>query len=231
MLKVNLFVAVVFKNITNFFILFFVCFAFTNSISAEEQDSASILELKKMTRMYSSTPYLQAKFKQKQIMELLGDSKSTRGELYYSSQKLRIELEGDQNTVTLFTPGVITSISYDAKNKPTQVLKSKPYPHPLLSLMFGLESTWDDFEITETFKNSKTLLEVQVKAKDPKKLPGIDRIEIALNKKKSEIIKIVYWDEIGNQTINTFVSQKKKDKVDGSKFILIPPPGVEVRNL
>ena len=209
----------------------FLILSFLFPVSAEEQDSGAIQELKKMTRTYSKTPYLQAKFKQQQIMELLGDSKTSRGELYYSSQKLRIELEGEQNSVTLFTPGVITSISYDQKNKPTQVLKSKPYPHPLLSLMFGQEKTWDDFEITNTMRDTKSVLEVQVNPKDPKKLPGIDRIQITLNKKKSEIMKIIYWDEIGNKTTNTFVSQKKKDKVDGTKFILIPPAGVEVRSL
>lgn len=219
------------NSLKNFSLIILIGFSFLCSALAEEQDLSSIDELKKMTRTYSSTPYVQAKFKQKQIMELLGDSTNARGELYYSSQKLRIELEGDQNSVTLFTPGVITSISYDKDNKPTQVLKSKPYPHPLLNIMFGEEKTWDDFQITETLKNSKALLEVQVSPKDPKKLPGIDRILISLNKKKSELIKIVYWDEIGNQTINTFVSHKKKDKVDGSKFVLIPPSGVEIKNL
>jgi outer membrane lipoprotein-sorting protein len=209
--------------ITSLFLLFFV--------QVEAADLTEIEHLKLMTKGYSSTPYLQAKFKQKQIMELLGETKSSKGELYYSSQKLRVELEGEQNSVTLFTPGVITSITYDEKQKPVQVLRSKPYPHPLLSLMFGNEDTWDDFKITKTKKNTKSILEVEVKPKNPKELPGIERIEIILNKKKNEIQKITYWDDIGNQTSNEFMSQKKKDKVDGTQFILIPPAGVEVRNL
>ncbi len=202
-----------------------------NCSLALSADSSVIKDLKEMTKSYSTTPYTHIKFRQKQIMELLGDSKSAKGELYFSSQKLRVELKGEQNSVTLFTPGVITSVSYDENGKPTQVLKSKPYPHPLLNLMFGNEKTWDDFEVTDLKRNSKTVLEVQLSPKDPKKLPGIDRIEITLNKKKHEIQKIIYWDEIGNQTTNEFTRHMKSEKVDGTKFILVPPTGVEVQNL
>ncbi len=204
----------------------------STGVYASPSETEAIEELKKMTKHYSKTSYLVAKFRQKQIMELLGDVKSAKGTLYYSNQKLRIELQGtEQNSVTLFTPGVITSISYDKDSKPTQVLKSKPYPHPLLNLMFGDYKTWDKFEVTEIRTNNKTILDAQVIPKDAKELPGIDRIDIMINKKKSELVKIVYWDEIGNKTINTFASQKTKGKIDGTKFVLVPPQGVEVKNL
>ncbi len=212
-------------------LIFALCLMFSNFSWADTIDGSVVEELKKMTKSYSAAPYFQAKFKQKQIMELLGDSKTAKGELYYSKQKLRIELKGEQNSSTLFTPGVITSVTYDEKMNPVQVLSSKPYPHPLLSLIFGDEKAWDDFEVTEVKRNTKTVLEVQLSPKDAKKIPGIDRLEVTLNKKKSEIQKIIYWDDIGNETMNEFVSQKKSEKVDGAKFILVPPSGVEVKNL
>lgn len=214
------------------FLVFQIFIVLNVSIVCAEIDGAeAISELKKMTKTYSHTPYVHVKFKQKQLMELLGDTKSAKGELFYSNKKLRIQLTGEQNSTTLFTPGVITSITYDEDSKPIQVLKSKPYPHPLLDLIFGEEKTWDDFEVTEIRRNTKSILEVQVSPKDAKKLPGIDRMDLTVNKKKNEIQKIVYWDEIGNQTTNEFVSQRKTDKVDGSKFVLVPPAGVEVKNL
>lgn len=205
--------------------------SFTNLFAEEIDGASAIKELKKMTREYSKPAYVHIKFKQKQLMELLGDKKSSKGELFYSSKKLRIELLGDQHSTTLFTPGVITSISYDENNRAIQVLKSKPYPHPLLNLIFGEENTWDDFEVTEIRRDNKSVLEVQIVPKDPKKLPGIDRMDLTVNKKKSEIQKIVYWDEIGNETTNEFITQKKSQKVDGTKFVLVPPAGVEVKNL
>lgn len=212
--------------------LFISLFLSVSNVFAEDIDgTSSIEELKKMTRTYSQSPYVHVKFKQKQLMELLGETKSSKGELFYSSKKLRIELKGEQHSTTLFTPGVITSISYDDENKAIQVLKSKPYPHPLLSLIFGEEKTWNDFTVTEVRRDTKNILEVQVSPKDPKKLPGIDRMDLTVNKKKSEIQKIIYWDEIGNETTNEFVSQKKSEKVDGTKFVLIPPAGVEVKNM
>lgn len=220
-----------FLNIAILVLNLFLCIPPYSFAETEVVDLTVIEELKKMTRTYSKAPYTHIKFKQIQLMELLGETNTSKGNLYYSNKKLRIELTGDQRSVTLFTPGVITSISYDEKDKPVQVLKSKPYPHPLLNLIFAEEQTWNDFEVTETMKNNKTVLEVQVSPKDPSKLAGIDRIEISLNKKKSEIQKIIYWDEVGNKTSNEFVSQKKSEKVDGTKFVLVPPAGVEVRNL
>lgn len=211
-----------------FFVFMLLVF---NSSLADGIDQSVIEELKKMTKSYSESTYFQAKFRQKQIMELLGDSKTAKGELFYSKQKLRIELKGELNSTTLFTPGVITSVTYDEKMKPVQVLSSKPYPHPLLSLIFGDQKAWNDFEVTEIKKNNRSILELQLSPKDAKKIPGIDRLEVTLNKKKSEIIKIIYWDDIGNETMNEFVNQKKSEKVDGSKFILVPPKGLEVKNL
>lgn len=219
------------KLAVTLFLFLYSTLLFADEKKSPDAKNSVIQDLKQMTKNYSTSPYVHAKFKQKQLMELLGELKSSKGELYFSAQKLRVELRGEVNSTTLFTPGVITSITFDEDMTPVQVLKSKPYPHPLLSLIFGDEKAWDDFEITEIIKNSKTKFEAQLSPKDPKKIPGIDRIEVVLNKKKFELQKITYWDDLGNQTTNEFVSQKKSTKVDGEKFVLIPPNNVEVKNL
>lgn len=209
----------------------FMTSALINFSYAEEPSQNPIEGLKDVTSKYSATNYLKAKFNQIQILELLGEEKKSKGELFYSNKKLRIELQGENSSTTLFTPGVIVSLMYGPDKNPVQVIKSKPYPHPLINLIFGDAEVWNDFKIVKTHRNTSKETIVTVKPKRPVKLAGIEKIKINFNKKKLELKEISYWDDIGNETIYKFDKQSYLTKIDGTKFILVPPKGVEIKEL
>lgn len=211
-------------NLKNLFclILIFMC-VIKNAV-------ASLDVVKKSTAVYSETPFVHIKFKQKQLMELLGETKKSTGELFYSNKKMRIELKGEQNSTTLLTPGVITTLIYDSKRKPLQILTSKPTPHPLLDLLFGQKEKWDNFKITSTEEDTESVLKIVLEPKIAKNFPGLTKMSLNLNKKKNQISKLIYWDDLGNSTTYEFTSQKLKEKIDGSKFVLVPPKGLDVKN-
>jgi outer membrane lipoprotein-sorting protein len=191
---------------------------------------ASLETVKQSTASYAEAPYVHIKFKQKQLMELLRETKKSTGELFYSNKKMRIELKGEQNSTTLLTPGVITTVLYDTKRKPIQILTSKPTPHPLLDLLFGQKEKWDNFKITSTEIDTESVLQMTLEPKIPKNFPGLTKLSINLNKNKKQISKLIYWDDLDNSTTYEFTFQKIKDKIDGSKFILVPPKGLEVKS-
>lgn len=197
-----------------------------------QENSSVFKELKAMTKLYSQVNFLHSKFTQKRTFELLGEVKKTKGELYYSHQKMRIDISGDENTMNLITPGVLWSVTLDKKSKkPIQILKGKPAAHPLLKLLFGNEAVWDDFKILKIVKNDKSQLTVILKPKSAKSMISISKIKFTIDKNRSIAKEITYWDDIENETYMYFTYNRFKDKPDGSKFTFNPPKGISVQNM
>ena len=200
--------------------------------TSQSQNTAIFKTLKKMTQEYSSVIFLKSKFKHTQISELLGDKKKSSGTLYYSKNKLRLELQGELNFMTLVTPEVVWNVSYDSKNKKIQqVIKSKPRKHPLLELLFGNPNRWDDFKISEIVKNTSKLIDVILIPQKRESLPGISKVRFKVGKKSLKTKEVTYWDDIGNEIQITFTSNTFNKTLDDSLFTFTPPQGIQIKTL
>ena len=200
-------------------------------VKASPSDSTEVFEtLKKITQEYSSVTFLKSKFNHVQIFSLLDEKKKSSGTLYYSKNRLRLELQGELNSMTLITPKTLWNVNYHpGTQKIQQILKSKPVKHPLMELLFGDPQKWEDFKISEVVKNTSTLLDVVLIPKNPKTLQRISKVRFKVGKKSLKTKKVTYWDDIGNETQIIFTSTKFNKNYDESKFTFIPPQGIPIK--
>ena len=202
------------------------------TLMALSQNTAIFKTLKKMTQEYSSVIFLKSKFKHTQISELLGDKKKSSGTLYYSKNRLRLELQGELNVMTLVTPEVVWNVSYDSKNKKIQqVIKTKPRKHPLLELLFGDPNRWDAFKIFKIVKNTSKLIDVILIPQEKESLTGISKVRFKVGKKSLKTKEVTYWDDIGNEIQITFTSNTFNKPLDDSLFTFTPPQGIQIKTL
>lgn len=213
----------------------FLPFALIFTVSAQSADNdkqkkieLEIFEhLKKTTEVYSSDTGLHSKFRRRQILSLLGETDTSRGELFYSKKRLRLNFDGNEKSMVLITPGEIWNVTYEG-DKPSNIIKSKPMPMPLLDLLFGDKNVWDKFEIHTVHLNNDGRLDVTLKPKSGSQISYVSRVRFDLNKKKNIVRKLTYWDDLDNETTMTFTFNKFKDKIDESLFKFTPPPEATV---
>ena len=179
-------------------------------------------QLKQTTEIYSSDTGLYAKFKRTQILSLLGETENAKGELYYSKKRLRLDLNSKDKSMVLITPNEIWNVSYE-DGKPQNIIKSKPVPMPLLDLLFGDKNVWDKFQITNIHTNTESRIDVTLVPKRDAGVSYVSRVRFNLDTKKNIVKKLVYWDDVDNETSLTFTFNKFKDKMDESLFKFHPP--------
>lgn len=194
----------------------------------EQKIEAEIFRhLKQMTEIYSTDTGFYSKFKRTQILSLLGETDTARGELYYSKKRLRIEMNGSEKSMVLITPSDIWSVNYEGK-KPKNIVRSKPVAMPLLDLLFGDKNVWDKFEVVKIHLNSDSRMDVTLKPKKDAEISYVAKVRFNVDKKRNIVKKLTYWDDVDNQTEMSFILNKFKDKIDESLFKFTPPEGVPV---
>lgn len=184
-------------------------------------------QLKNMTEVYSAETGLHSKFKRTQILSLLGETEESKGELFYSQKKLRMDFKGSNKSMVLITPQEIWNVTYDG-DKPESIIKSKPTPMPLLDLLFGDKSIWDKFDILNIHTNTESRIDVTLKPKRDSGITYVSRVRFNLDTKKNTVKKLIYWDDVDNETQMSFTYNKFKDKFKESLFKFNPPKDATV---
>lgn len=179
--------------------------------------------LKTVTEKYSKETGLHSKFKRTSVLSLLGETESSKGELYYSKKRLRLEMNGKDKSMVLITPDEIWNVSYDEQDKITNIIKSKPISNPLINLLFGNKEDWDMFEVVSVHQNTDKRMDVTLKPKEGSKVSYVSKARFVLDKNRNIVKELTYWDDVDNKTEMRFTYNKFKNQISEQKFKFVPP--------
>lgn len=200
-------------------------------LNSEQKKEQEIMDsLKKTTDVYSKEKGFYSKFRRVQTLALLGETDTAKGELFYSNKRLRLDLKGNDKSMVLITPEVIWNVVYDGDDI-SSIVKGKPVSNPLLNLLFGDKSNWDNFKVEQIHLNGDRNIDVTLVPKDKKKISYVARVRFKLDKVKNVVKNLTYWDDIDNETQLSFTYNRFKDKIDEAKFKYTPPKGAQVSEL
>lgn len=189
-------------NLT-FFILVFIQIGFA-------QTSQEIL--KDMTLTYSNVEYMKTNYEKTEVSELLGDEKTTHGQIEYSKGRIRIEEDSEARNIFIKNKEKFWHLQEDNQVLTGSTKQSVP---TVFEMMFQDPKVWDGMTSNIVGKKGD---EVNLKINVDGKIPNVKILKMTINTKKRRFEKISFDDDIGNQTKINFKNTKFFRSVPGQRF-------------
>jgi len=200
-------------NFQTIFSLLFINLFFSVSASAADVQSAQKI-LENMTLTYSQVAYMKNSFERKEISQLLGTEKKTKGDIEYSRKKIRVEFK--KGSKALFIKGDKEFWHIDGEGNVLTGLVSRSVPNIFVSI-FSDPKVWKDLGTKHLNVPKKNIAHLEV---DPKgKFPSIDKMTMRIDMKKRTLLELFYVDDIGNSTAVKFRNNRFFPKEKPGRFV------------
>ena len=168
------------------------------------------------------------------VYGLLGNEKKYSGRLLFSKGRLRVELSKPEPSLLLIEDEFIwfaQKLGKDLGSKwqITKVKKSmSKKSQALLSLLFGDQLGWQKLKVVKSTKVKKNVMQYEFVPKSPDSFPGVVKIKIKIDTKKTAMLEIVHEDEVENITTYKFTSVDFDKIIAKKKFKFRVPKGADV---
>jgi len=193
-------------------LLFLSLFSLQNTSATDVQSAQKILE--DMTLTYSQVAYMKNSFERKEVSQLLGTEKKTKGDIEYSKKKIRVEFK--KGSKALFIKGDKKFWHADGEGNVLTGMVSKSVPNIFVSI-FSDPSIWKGLGTKHLDVPKRNIAHLEV---DPKgKFPSIDKMKLKIDTKKRTLLELFYVDDIGNSTEVTFRNNRFFPKEKPGRFV------------
>jgi outer membrane lipoprotein-sorting protein len=215
-------------------ILYAAFMAYASKASSSQLES-EIAPIQKVIEKYNKAKAISAKVEKLVYLTLLEETKSSKGEMYFSKGKIRLEMASPDNSVMVVGDGVIWLESdiegLDDNKKHVTRIRSLDLNRQMrapLAVLFGRAKAWEEFNVKSKNKSGDTVALVL----EPKDLKAVEikAMTVVVDTKKEIVTELEYSDAIENKITFKFNNIKIVDKVDAKKFNYVPPKGAEVVN-
>lgn len=161
---------------------------------------------------------------------LLGKSKKSTGQLFFSKGQLRMDLrEPEPMTVVMGKDVIWVENRAEGFSQPqvTKVDQSgRSEKNALLAFLFGNKKIWLDFDVVGTKKQDEEIV-IELKPKKPAQYPDAVKMRVTVSPQQKQILQFTHWDEIENKVSYKFSSIKFK-KIAQKKFVYTPPADAQI---
>ncbi|MES2857362.1 MAG: outer membrane lipoprotein carrier protein LolA [Bdellovibrionota bacterium] len=200
-------------------------------------DNAEVANLKKLSERYGSAPSLSMKVNKTLTMGVLGVEKKSSGQLWISSGKLRMELQGAERTLLVVnktdffavtfpdTTEFKTAVPSVVRGK-TQSTKAKSQALTSLVAPAGFLKVFKPTGVNVLPSGEKTYFLQPIKDHDDFK-----RAQVKVSADGKQINEFRFWDATDNETTMEFSDVAFGGKVDQKIFDYKPPANADVMNL
>ena len=179
---------------------------------------------------------VEIKIKKENYIDAMEETRVSKGTLYFSNGRLRLELKKPEEFLMVLKDGVIWMENNLPKEfgSGRQVVKMKvsgslKKRHGLLALVFDNKTLWEQMTLNKkTNKKTPKGRETHffLEPKSPEKFSGITRLNVVMaGTSKKRVKKIEYWDALDNRTSYEFLKIKKRRKMNSRLFEYKPPEG------
>lgn len=186
--------------------------------------SPTAKDVERVLTRYRNSPAIQAKVVKTVEQEMLGESKSSRGDFYFSKGKMRLEITEPEKSTVVYDGMVIWVESrFDESTIEVSKIKSKDLKKSdsLLAALFDKKkNALGSFKLKDV-KDGKVFSFVP---KDRKKTE-IQYLELELE--SGDLKRVTYKDNLEN-SVSLVFSEFKEGSVSKSKFSYSPPKGANV---
>jgi outer membrane lipoprotein-sorting protein len=199
-------------------------------------DSIEKLALKKLSAKYSSASALTMKVNKTLKLGVLEEERKSKGQLWISDGKLRMELEGAEKFLLVVNKSELFAVTFPApefKNAAIQVIrgetkssKAKQQALPSLLSSGGFLKAFKATGLNLEATGEKTYFLQPVKDQ-----ADFKRAQIKVSAAGDRIDEFKYWDTQDNETTMEFSDVKFGGKLDQKLFNYTPPANADVMNL
>jgi outer membrane lipoprotein carrier protein len=196
-------------------------------VAAEPTDVAGLMELLKQT--YSGVTSFEASFSQVQKSAVSGEFKAKGKVQVKQPRKARWETLGetgslfvtDGKTMTVYTPSMKQALVYEDLGA-----AASGGNVDVLALLEDISKLEEQFEVSMTVGGGgKGAYEVVAVPRTP---GNYKRILLTFSRKKVELQKVVFEDQMGGRTELAFANLKLNADIGDDRFVFTPPPGTQI---
>lgn len=192
--------------------------------------------IRSVLKKYQTSRAVGMKVEKEVHLVLLDEIKSSKGYLWLSKGRFKMEMEKPENSLLLMEDENVWMVTKFSENEgtPVQVTKLKARQvrksNPLIAVLFGDDSVWKKLKVSSSVYE-KGFLTVEMEALKEAQLVDVTKLKLVIQKEKSEIREISYWDELENETSYKFSGVEFGKKVSSRFFRYVPPRNAEVTEL
>ena len=226
------------KVIVNFSIILSVTTALAGgppqiSKSSRTQGPNALTQLQTVLNDYNKNQGLESRVEKKVYLSLLEETRTSRGRLYYSQKKMRLELSGEEKSVIVMLPDVIwVEVSDTSGSLKPQVSKItakslKQQSRSPIALLFARNSILKEFNLkSETQEGA--VYKVSLQPQRPQNFLDLQSLYVEFDSEKKVLLLIQYEDENANRTTFQFSDIEKNKSLDKKVFQYKPPTNADV---
>jgi len=187
-------------------------FSFTQAFAGVGPSAQKILE--DMTLTYSQVAYMKTSFERKEISQLLGTQKSTKGDIEYSLKKIRVEFK--KGSKAFFIRGDKEFWHVGEEGEVLTGSVEKAVPNIFVSI-FSDPKVWKTLGTKHISVPENNVANIEV---DPKgKFPNVEKMKLKINTKKRTLLSMSYVDDIGNSTEIDFSRTRFFNNAKPERFV------------
>lgn len=219
------------------FSLFILLFS-VSSIEAKEKtivhsiSKEQMLLLRKVDKKYQESHGIHLTIKKEIVLGMLGTSKSSEGEIWIDSGKMRLEIHKPEVSKIVADKKYLwieSGAPADFKDAKVQVMRAslksdQAKSQGLIQLLTG-GGVLKYFRVSGIRKNKD---QITYFLQPDKQSIEFKRAQLIVDSEKMEITQLKYWDQIDNETTYMFVKSEFDQKLDKKIFAYVPPKNSEL---
>lgn len=197
---------------------------------------ADLKKLRSVVVKYQTSQSATMDVEKKLILGLLNEKRDSKGRLFVSMGRMRMELEGSEKTLLIVNLKKLWAVTYppaEFKDAALQVItgavdSKKGQTHAMIGLLAqgGLLKFFQPTGMQKKETGEALYFLQPVKAQTDFK-----RMQLTLSKDGKSIAELRYWDERDNESHFSFSNVEFGKKLDDKLFIFTPPANADVMQL